>query len=177
MTQQEAFNKPSAWKDVAGQYRNFLPNIASIGCVVEIGVDYGYSLFTIARDFPDAHVVGIDNWSFDYSEDSKQHVQNYLKYFPNVRVIEGTSSDIHSKWSDPSMYLDIDLLHIDGDHMYSSVSNDFELWSKFVAPGGVVMFHDVKSFPDDVGKFFNELEGTKNFLDIGAGLGFWYKDD
>ncbi len=36
----------------------------------------------------------------------------------------------------------IGMLFIDADHSYEGVSQDFELWSPLVMPGGLVVFHD-----------------------------------
>lgn len=58
-------------------------------------------------------------------------VENY------VEVIRATSEEAARAWLQP-----IDLLFIDGDHSYSAVRRDWELFSPFVAPFGVVLFHD-----------------------------------
>jgi len=41
----------------------------------------------------------------------------------------------------------IDFLFIDGDHDEKAVSQDWETWHGFVAPGGCVAFHDAREFP------------------------------
>jgi predicted O-methyltransferase YrrM len=47
------------------------------------------------------------------------------------------SEDTAARWREP-----VDLLFIDGDHSEAGCRLDWELWSPFVAPGGVVLFHD-----------------------------------
>jgi predicted O-methyltransferase YrrM len=37
----------------------------------------------------------------------------------------------------------LDFLFIDGDHSYSGVKKDFEDYSPFVGPGGIIAFHDI----------------------------------
>jgi predicted O-methyltransferase YrrM len=37
----------------------------------------------------------------------------------------------------------VDLLFIDGDHSYEGVKADFQLYSPWVRPGGLVVFHDI----------------------------------
>ena len=82
-------------------------------------------------------------------------------------------------WSD--RFLDkyvnpIDVLHIDADHSYEGVKRDFDIWSMHVRPGGVVLFHDIESFPDDVGRFFHkDLIGKKLHTVAHSGFGAWYK--
>lgn len=39
----------------------------------------------------------------------------------------------------------IDFLFIDGDHSYDGIRADWEGWSRFVAPGGVVCLHDSRA--------------------------------
>lgn len=176
MQKETAFNCPSAWRENAQLYREFVPSNPK--CIVEIGVDYGFSLFTMARDFPDALVVGVDNFSYKNDTEAIQHLKNHLGFFPNIRILQMDSVDARKLWSTPDMFCDIDILHIDGDHSYEGVKNDFDIWSGAVAFDGVIMFHDIKSFPESVGKFFGQLDaGEKKTIDIGAGLGFYYKYD
>jgi cephalosporin hydroxylase len=42
----------------------------------------------------------------------------------------------------------IDFLFIDGDHTYTGVRRDFEIWSALVKPGGYVAFHDILHPPE-----------------------------
>ena len=44
----------------------------------------------------------------------------------------------------------VDFLFIDGDHSYQGVRQDFESYSPFVRPGGLVAFHDVITHPSEV---------------------------
>ena len=48
-----------------------------------------------------------------------------------------------------------DLLHIDANHTFDSVKEDFELYTKIVNKGGIITIHDTdKSYVDN----FVELE-------------------
>ena len=42
-----------------------------------------------------------------------------------------------ARWREP-----VDLVFVDGDHTEAGCRGDWEMWSRFVAPGGVVVFHD-----------------------------------
>lgn len=42
----------------------------------------------------------------------------------------------------------IRLLWIDGSHDYSSVTEDIELWNRFLVDGGVIAFHDFTHYPE-----------------------------
>ena len=76
----------------------------------------------------------------------------------------------------------IDLMFIDGDHSYAGVKCDYEMYSPLVAPGGIVVFHDVLPHPGfpgvGVNRFWKELtEGRqfRTFLDPehNIGYGMW----
>jgi hypothetical protein len=59
----------------------------------------------------------------------------------NVVWIESFSQEAARHWNAP-----IDLLLIDGDHSESVVERDWNDWSRFVQPEGVVIFHDARVF-------------------------------
>jgi predicted O-methyltransferase YrrM len=63
----------------------------------------------------------------------------------------GASTAVARGWTEP-----IRLLFIDADHSYESVRSDYEAWSRFVIPGGVIAFHDVGVWPG-VTRFHEEL--------------------
>src|SRR5205823_10602055 len=43
-----------------------------------------------------------------------------------------------ARWREP-----VDLVFVDGDHTEAGCRSDWEMWSRFVAPGGVVLFHEI----------------------------------
>ena len=140
--------------------------------VVDLGVDYGYSTFCFA--WPRVgKVVGIDCFEGDPhagKRDTYEYVEGLRQRLgmDNVEFIKGYFEDIAKGWKQK-----IDILHIDGMHDYESVKQDFETWTKFLRPGGLVLFHDTRSFPNDVGRFFKELEGYKHEFLEWHGLGVW----
>jgi hypothetical protein len=57
----------------------------------------------------------------------------------------------------------VDLLFIDGDHSYAGCMADFAMYREFVAPDGLIAFHDICMFPDqweggEVGVAWQELK-------------------
>ena len=63
----------------------------------------------------------------------------------------------------------VDLLYIDGDHTYTGVKNDFQMYKFFLGKQGNVVFHDIVQVPDqyvDVHKFWNEIKQEYEFKEI-----------
>jgi MMP 1-O-methyltransferase len=69
-------------------------------------------------------------------------LRRHLRRFglePLVVPIEADSVAAAAGYAGPP----IDLLYIDGDHVYEAVRADFEAWRGKVRPGGLLAFHDV----------------------------------
>jgi hypothetical protein len=60
----------------------------------------------------------------------------------------------------------IGFLLIDGHHDYASVARDFHHFSKWVAPGGCIAFHDYADYFPGVKTFVNELLRTPGYQEI-----------
>lgn len=167
----DPFSKPSAWIGLESKYQwlceIFDPSL--IERVVDIGVDYGFSTFHMAKDFPHADVVGVSN--FELNPGSHDWVRSNLASFPNLRLLVGESSSIGTGFGK-----EIDLLHIDGDHSYEGVKRDFTAWEPWVRPGGRVLFHDTVTF-GTVRQFFDEIPGRKREIREHHGLGCWFKEN
>jgi len=168
----------TAWRGLEATVQAFIEPIGKPKLIVEIGVDWGYSFFTFATLFPDARIIGVDNFSYHDAAQAKVHVEYLVK-----RDVRFSKCDLISMESAVAVeeYLDrydqpIDVLHIDGDHSYEGVKRDFDIWSVHVRSGGVVLFHDIESFPDDVGRFYHQdLQGEKEAVKAHSGFGAWYK--
>ena len=57
----------------------------------------------------------------------------------------------------------VDVLFIDGDHSYGGVRIDYEMYKEFLAPDGLLTFHDIRLRPEhwgagnEVGVFWDEI--------------------
>lgn len=64
----------------------------------------------------------------------------------------------------------VDILFIDGDHRYSGVSRDFDLWRGLVRKGGYVIFHDILPNPrpvqSEVDRFWTEVKDRYESFEI-----------
>jgi len=54
----------------------------------------------------------------------------------------------------------IDLLFIDGDHVYEAVKQDYQSWKPYVRPGGLLVFHDYDDRHPGVQSVVNEVLAT-----------------
>ena len=78
----------------------------------------------------------------------------------------------------------IDVAFIDGDHTYTGVKKDFELYRHLIKPGGLIVFHDIvphKNKNVGVPKFWQEILKEYEFKEIvkdwdqnWAGIGVLY---
>lgn len=127
--------------------------------VVEIGSFLGRSTVVLGRALHDrrrGQVFCVDPFNADGDCESigkylaiKQSMDQTLKnvFLENMRkcgltevihVLEGYSHDLVRSWTGS-----IDLLFIDGDHSYSAVRDDFDSWTPFLVPGGLLVMDDV----------------------------------
>jgi hypothetical protein len=146
--------------------------------IVDLGVDYGYSTFSFAYPVI-GEVYGVD-WfqgdihasfrnTYDSVLDFKEKIKNEYE-IDNIKIIKSDFNDFSNEWNKK-----IDILHIDGEHSYESVSSNYNTFSKFLTNESVVLFHDTLSFIDTVGLFFNQLDGYKINRHQSHGLGILTK--
>lgn len=163
----------SAWKG-HGLLAMKLVEVFTPNVIVDLGVDYGFSTFCFA--YPGiGNVYGIDWFKGDDHAGHRDTLElvNSLYFdlrnefaISNVEFIKNDFAEVAKTWDK-----EIDILHIDGLHTYEAVKNDYDNWIKFCNKNSIILFHDVESFPNTVGKFFAELEGFKLVNTGSAGLG------
>jgi hypothetical protein len=172
--QLELYSLQTAW---AGheEFAKWLVHQIQPETIVDLGVDYGFSLYALALPRI-GKVYGID--SFEYDAHTGSHPDNYnvvMKFkekhsFDNVHIIKGWFQEIVKTWTTP-----IQILHIDGLHTYDAITDDWKHWTPFVPDNGVIIMHDVISFPE-ITQFYNEIQLPKAFFRHSAGLGIATKD-
>lgn len=159
----------SAWHG-HGPFAVWLPEYLGAKLIVDLGVDNGFSTFCFAIGTSET-VIGLDSFEGDphagfrntesYVHEKLIFLKENYKLPGNVEFIKGFFHDIAQAWTRGK----VDLLHIDGFHSYEAVSQDFADWFPHCQEEAIVIFHDTLSFPDTVGKFFDELAYPKfNFL-------------
>jgi len=163
--------------------------------VCEVGTYKGGTLFIWCQlAEPDARVISVDlpggQFGGGYSEKSLPFFQSFRKPGQTLDCIRGSSHDeaIRAQFKEALGDERLDFLFLDGDHRYDGVKRDYEYYSEFVRPGGVIGFHDIyfreKQPEIEVHKFWNELKSKHRhleFIESGEerrkiGLGLLYKD-
>jgi predicted O-methyltransferase YrrM len=115
--------------------------------IVEIGVAEGVSAIALRENMDaDGTLYLIDPFHlsrFPLLNFTKRAAHRAVHGSRRGRIvwIEQFSFDAVRGWKQP-----IDLLLIDGDHSENGVRRDWEQWSPFVVPGGIVIFHDARLF-------------------------------
>lgn len=183
----DSFPQSTAWVGLENCFQVLLEPIGSIRRVIDIGVGTGFSLFSFASALPDATVIGVDPYEAQSvqefrrisriwpkgmigSNEAERWVRRQLHRFPNVEL-RATTSLLAAREETEG----IDVLHIDAVHTFDDVQQDFSAWEPLVRPGGCVLFHGTQAFPEDIGLFFCRLPSAKTEIQVGQGLGAWYK--
>lgn len=118
--------------------------------LVELGTHSGNSYFSFCQAAKEGGVAvkcyAVDTWQGDehagnYGQEvfDKVHTHNQEHYGAFSRLLRMTFDDAVNYFTDGS----IDVLHIDGLHTYEAVKHDFDTWLPKLAPGAIVLFHDI----------------------------------
>jgi predicted O-methyltransferase YrrM len=115
--------------------------------IVEIGVAEGASALALRKGMdPSGTLYLIDPFHlsrFPWISSTERLARKIVNSINKGQVvwIKKFSFDAVKDWTEP-----IDLLFLDGDHSEEAVLRDWHDWSKFVIPGGIVIFHDARVF-------------------------------
>jgi glycosyltransferase involved in cell wall biosynthesis len=171
-----------------GPFAMWLVNAARPRRIVELGTHYGYSYFSFCQAVRNAGLttecIAVDTWKGDehaghYGEEVYRAVLRENEHYNAFStLLRKTFAEALDDVSDGS----IDLLHIDGRHLYGDVKGDFESWLPKLAKNAIVLFHDtvVEERGFGVWKYWNEISQqneTFNFTyQHGLGVLFRGKD-
>lgn len=142
------------------------------GVIVEIGSFKGKSTVCLAlgsKNGKNLKIYAIDPHISDFEHRLYNQKKSTFKIFQSnikeagianiVNPIVKSSKEAVKDWS-----RSIEFLWIDGDHSYQGAKADFDLYSPFMAEGGIIAFHD--STQGDVLRVVQEVfrkEGFRNF--------------
>lgn len=154
--------------------------------LVELGTDRGESYFAFcqaaAENNTGTRCFAIDTWlgdaqagSYDETTFEEVSAHNRAHYESFSKLVRSTFDDALGQFSPES----IDLLHLDGLHTEEAVRHDLEAWLPKIAPGGILLMHDVNVRTRGFGvwKVWEELKvrGRSYTFANGPGLGLWQK--
>lgn len=155
----------------------------SPSAILEIGTSSGGTLYIWSRYLKSCKKI----ISVDLPEGYFYNKMKFFELFDSGKkfyFLRSNSHDkeTHGKVSKILNNSKIDFLFIDGDHSYNGVMQDFEMYKKFVAGGGIIAFHDIAYHPNyGVNMFWNEIKhnyvskeiiASKN--QVGYGIGILY---
>jgi predicted O-methyltransferase YrrM len=147
----------------------FLTMLAQEGprTALEIGSAEGGTLFLWARAAaPDATIISIDHpagrWGGSPLSRAPLH-RRLARPGQRLKLFRVDSHDVvmPDRLRRFLGQRSLDFLFIDGDHSYNGVRLDYEMYSKFVRPGGIVALHDVNHVDNDevgVRRFWLEIK-------------------
>src|SRR5690348_9660353 len=150
--------------------------------VVELGTHGGFSYFTLCQAVQqhglDTRCHAVDTWKGDehagfYGEEVFERVRAHhdRHYSSFSTLIRSTFDAALPQFDDGS----VDLLHIDGRHLYADVRHDFETWRAKMSDRGIVLLHDTNVRDGDFGafRFWSELAAHHPHFEFlhGHGLG------
>ena len=143
--------RPILGQHTAAEHAALVKWAAGKSRLVEIGVAEGASALGLREGMAGDGTL----WLIDPFHLSRRRWINAMKRAAhravegcrNGRVvwIEKFSSDAVKDWRE-----EIDFLFLDGDHAEPAIQRDWDDWSPFVVPSGIVAFHDARVYPGRV---------------------------
>jgi predicted O-methyltransferase YrrM len=136
---------------------------------LEIGTNYGGTLFLLCTvSTSDAKIISVDlpsgPFGGGYPRRKAPLFRRFVRKDQELHLIRGDShsEEIRERVSEILNGEKLDYLFIDGDHTYSGVQRDFQMYSPLVRSGGIVVFHDIVTYRREtdcqVEKFWTEIK-------------------
>jgi len=132
--------------------------------LIDIGAGWGTSAFLMLVNAPqDALIFSIDSFTGDTIKPWKRATEKICQENVKQALTAVGKTDALRRWRllpQPSRQIaahwnqEIDLVYIDGDHLYAGVKQDFENWFKFVKLNGIILLHDSRRFAGVSAKIF-----------------------
>ena len=145
--------------------------------ILEIGTSRGGTLYLLARAArSDAVLVSVDlplgPWGGVSPTWREWILPRVVKEGQTLHFLRGSSHD--PKTVERAVNILgaglVDVLMIDGDHSYSGVKQDFDMYAPMVRAGGLVIFHDIVPHPPrarcEVSRFWGEVKAGRRYEEI-----------
>lgn len=148
-----------------------------LNTVVEIGTAKGGTLYTWCKiSQPDALIISIDLPGGPFGGGyTLNDVKKFRKYKKKKQKLYFLRKDSHKQTTKKELLKilngrKIDFLMIDGDHSYSGIKKDFQIYSPLVKQNGLIVFHDVLFHPRvpecKVDKFWNKIKDHFKYIEF-----------
>jgi len=127
---------------VQSEIRDFLNLLANNPPkdILEIGTCKGGTLYLLTKVVNSAATLV----AVDTKVKNKKLVTSFARKKQDIIIIEANSTAARTIARIRDIFSEgIDCLFIDGDHSYDGVKKDFENYSPFVRPGGLIALHDI----------------------------------
>lgn len=145
--------------------------------VLEIGTFKGGSLFLFTRIASErGHIISVDLPGGMYGGGYPAWIIPLLKSFATQQQqVDLIRADSHLDETCLQVKTclgsqGVDFLFIDGDHTYEGVRRDFEMYSPFVSPNGIIAFHDIVpprgNNGSGVHRFWSEVKKNYNYIEF-----------
>ncbi len=127
------------------------------GEAIELGVEKGRGVLSMAAGCSDCQVIGLDN-NESVLSNPDFHKHDFQE-FASLELYNLPSLPVPDFIRDNGCH--IALLHIDTEHSYSMANAEFEAYKPYLQPGAVVLFDDLHAQENDVLRYFSELPYPK----------------
>jgi hypothetical protein len=157
----------TAWQEHT-PFAMYLVDVLRPATIVELGTHYGDSYCSFCQAVAElrypASAFAVDTWEGDeqaglYGEEVLRDLQGHHDplYGGFSQLLRSSFDDALPRFPDGG----VDLLHVDGCHLYDAVRHDFDSWLPKLSARGVVLLHDTVRRVDDFGvwRLLEELRG------------------
>jgi hypothetical protein len=164
----------TAWQEHT-PFAMFLVDVLRPATIVELGTHYGDSYCAFCQAVVQLQLptvaFAVDTWEGDeqagtYGEEVLRDLRAHHDplYAGFSELLQSTFDDALPRFADGT----IDLLHIDGCHLYDAARHDFDSWQRKLSPRGVVLLHDTVRKIDDFGvwRLLDELRDRYPCLEL-----------
>lgn len=143
--------------------------------ILEIGTHWGGTLHMWTRmATEDATIISVDlpggEFGGGYSEIRIPLYESFRRPSQQLHLLreDSHSPETLAKVKNILSGRPVDFLLIDGDHTYSGVKQDFEMYTPLVRKGGLIAFHDIAKSYDrtEVEKFWNEVKVGRSVTEL-----------
>ena len=128
--------------------------------ILEIGVHSGQTLFPLAQRYSANNkkfrYIGVDVLLRDYVKVVVEYM-DLKEGDQEIMLFETTSLDFLSQCR-----LTFDVVLLDGDHNYHTVSKELPLLANILRPGGVIVCDDYEGKYAEKDQYFSEIEECKH---------------